>query len=118
MRLSPLLLLVAGCSTSYLTVDRQPGFEGSWSFDSSSLDVSGSTATLTFAGRLFVFEGVSWMRGRMEKHAVILNGEKLRIRADEERIWIREGGRTADVPLSTLPAGARFVWQDGRLNPR
>lgn len=80
--------------------------------------MSGSLATLGFKGRLFVFERVSWLRGRIAEDEVVLSGEGLQIQADKERISIREGKTAADRPLASLPAGARFGWQDGSLRPR
>jgi len=112
------LLLLAGCAARFATVDRQPGLYGSWNEGSATLDISGSTATLGFQGRLFVFEGVTWLRGRVGEEEVDLSGEKLRIHADKERISVRDGKAATDRPLSTLPAGSRFAWQDGRLDPR
>jgi hypothetical protein len=118
VRLLPLLLL-AGCAKALVTVDRQPGFDGSWSLNDTALDVEGPTATLSFGGRLFVFDGVDWLRGRIGKEEVMLTGAGgLRIRADKERIVIREGRALADHPLASLPPGGRFAWHDGTLTPR
>jgi hypothetical protein len=112
------LLVLAACAADFVTVDRQPGLAGSWSLGGTSLDVEGSTATLSVAGRLFVFEGVEWLRGRIDEEAVVLSGARLRIRVDKERIMIRDGRVAAEQLLASLPAGGRFAWQDGTLRPR
>jgi hypothetical protein len=118
VRLLPLLLLAA-CAADFVTVDRQPGFNGSWSLDDMSLDVEGSTATLSFDGRLFVFEGVDWLRGRIAKEGIDLSGAGgFRVHVDKERIVVRDGRIAADHPLASLPKGSRFAWQDGALKPR
>jgi len=113
------LLLLAGCAQTIVTVDRQPGFNGSWSLEGASLDVQGSTATISYGGRLFVFEGVDWLRGQIDKDGIMLAGANgFRVRVDKERIVIRDGKLAADQPLASLPAGERFAWQDGTLKPR
>lgn len=100
-------------------VDRQPGLDGSWGLGQTSLAVQGSTATLSLGGRLFVFEGVDWLRGRIDEEEVMLSGAGgLRIRADGERIVIRQGSALADHPLASLPPGGRLAWRDGALVPR
>ncbi len=112
-------LLLAGCAADFVTVDRQPGLNGSWSLERSSLDIQGSTATLSVEGRLFVFEGVDWMRGRIAKEEVALAGAGgLRVRADKERIVIRQGSAMADHALASLPPGSRYAWHEGALTPR
>lgn len=112
-------LLLAGCAASFATVDRQPGFNGGWSFEGTSLDVQGSTATISFEGRLFVFEGVDWLRGRIAKGEIVLTGASgFRVRIDRERIQVRDGRLMADEPLASLPEGGRFAWRDGSLVPR
>jgi hypothetical protein len=119
VRVLLLPLLLAACAADFVTVDRQPGLQGSWSLEHASLDVEGSTATLSFEGRLFVFERVDWLRGRITKEQVDLSGAGgLRIHVDKERIVIREGRAAADHPLASLPPGSRFAWQDGALKPR
>ena len=111
--------VLAGCAADFVMVDRQPGLNGSWSLERTSLDIQGSTATLSVEGRLFVFEGVHWMRGRIGKEEVALSGAGgLRVLADRERIMIRQGSAMADQPLAALPPGSRFAWRDGALTPR
>jgi hypothetical protein len=112
------LLLLAGCATEFVDVDRQPGLEGRWNEGATSLDVSGSTATLTFLGRLFVFENVTWLRGQMAEKDLYLTGERLHIHADETEISIVDGKVASTRPLAELPAGSRFAWHDGMLQPR
>ncbi len=116
MRLLPLLLL-AGCATKLATVDRQPGIGGSWSEGKSSLDITGSTATLSFQGRLFVFEEVGRLRGTIGEEEVRLAGSGVRISADPERISFATQKGEVTRPLASLPAGSRFVWRDGDLKP-
>ena len=119
MRLLLPLLLAAGCASTIETVDRQPGFNGSWSLEGTSLDVQGSTATISFGGRLFVFEGVDWLRGQIDKEGIMLAGaDGFRVTVDKERIVIRDGRLAADQPLASLATGGRFAWQDGTLKPR
>lgn len=116
MRLLPLLLLAA-CATKLATVDRQPGIDGSWSEGKSSLDISGSTATLSFQGRLFVFEAAGHFRGTIAEDEIRLAGPGLRITADPERIVFSAGKTEVVRPLASLPAGSRFLWRDGDLKP-
>lgn len=116
MRLLPLLLLAA-CATKLATVDRQPGIDGSWSEGTSSLDISGAVTTLSFKGRLFVFDDVGRLRGTIAEDEVRLAGSGLRISADPERIVFSTPKGNFERPLSSLPAGSRFVWRDGALRP-
>lgn len=116
MRLLPLLLLAA-CATRVATVDRQPGIDGSWSEGSSSLDISGSVATLTFEGRIFVFEGVGRLRGTITEDEVRLSWPGLSIAADDDRIEIRGEKGEVKRPLAELPKGSRYRWRDGQLAP-
>jgi hypothetical protein len=119
VRLLPLLVLVAaGCAQTIVTVDRQPGFNGGWGLDGTSLDVQDSTATISYGGRLFVFEGVDWLRGQIDKDGIMLSGaDGFRVAVNKDRIMIRDGKLAADRPLASLPAG-RYGWQDGALRPR
>lgn len=116
MRLLPLLLLAA-CATRIATVDRQAGIDGSWSEGTSSLDITGSVATLSFDGRLFVFEGVGRLHGMISKDEVHLSWPGLRISADKEQIVL--AGEKGEVrrPLASLPKGTRYRWRDGQLEP-
>ncbi len=116
MRFLPLLLLAA-CATKLATVDRQPGIDGSWSEGSSSLDITGPTATLSFQGRLFVFGVDGHLRGTVAAKEVRLVGPGLRIEADRDRIVIAGGKAEVKRPLAELPRGGRFVWRDGELKP-
>ncbi len=116
MRLFPLLLLAA-CATRVATVDRQPGIDGSWSEGTFSLDITGSVATLSFDGRIFVFENVGRLRGTITQEEVRLSWPGLSITADRDRIVIAGGKAEVKRPLAELPRGGRFVWRDGELKP-
>ncbi|MFI5402045.1 MAG: hypothetical protein ACHQ1G_03840 [Planctomycetota bacterium] len=116
MRLLPLLLLAA-CATRFATVDRQPGIDGSWSEGTSSLDISGSKAVLSFEGRLFVFDAPGNVHGTILEDEVWLAGEGLEITADRERIVFSTKTGEVARPLASLPAGSRFLWRDGELKP-
>jgi hypothetical protein len=113
----PLLALFAACAGERVRVDRQPGLDGSWGQGAAQLDVTGSTATLAFHGRLFVFEGVGPLRGSLGEDEVVLAGGGVRIRVDAERVVVAEGGREVVRPLAELPRGSRHVWRDGDLRP-
>jgi hypothetical protein len=116
VRLLPLLLLAA-CATKVATVDRQPNIDGSWSEGGSSLDITGSVATLTFDGRVFVFENVGRLRGTITEDEVRLSWPGLSIHAT--RADIRVAGEKGEVtrPLASLPKGSRHRWRDGQLEP-
>lgn len=98
-------------------MDRQPGIDGSWSEGSSSLDISGRVTTLSFKGRLFVFDDVGHLRGTLAEDEVRLAGSGLRIAADPERIVFSTPSGNIARPLASLPAGSRFAWRDGELKP-
>ena len=98
-------------------MDRQPGIDGSWSEGKSSLDISGAVATLSFRGRLFVFDDVGRLRGTIAEDEVRLAGSGLRIAADPERIVFSTPKGDVARPLASLPPGGRFRWRDGALNP-
>jgi len=117
VRLLPLLLLLAACATRVATVDRQPGIDGSWSEGTSSLDITGSVATLSFEGRIFVFENVGRLRGTITKNEVHLSWPGLGITADRERIALSGERGEVKRPLAELPKGGRFRWRDGDLKP-
>jgi len=104
-----------------MAVDRQPGLDGTWGVGEEQpvlLDVTGSTARLAFRGRFFVFEGVGRLRGHLAEDSVSLAGDGLRIEADPERIEITSGERTTTRSMAELPAGDRFVYRGGELQPR
>jgi hypothetical protein len=116
VRLLPLLLLAA-CATRGATVDRQPGIDGSWSEGGSSLDITGSVATLTFEGRIFVFEGVGRLRGAITEDEVHLSWPGLSIEADRDQITVVGEKGEVKRPLASLPKGSRHRWRDGQLEP-
>jgi hypothetical protein len=117
VRLLPLLLLLGACASHGATVDRQPNIDGSWSEGTSSLDISGSIATLSFEGRILVFEGVGRLRGTIKEDEVHLSWPGLSITADRDRIEIKSEQGEVKRPLSELPKGSRHRWRDGQLAP-
>jgi hypothetical protein len=116
VRLLPLLLLGA-CATKVATVDRQPAIDGSWSEGGSSLDITGSVATLTFDGRVFVFENVGRLRGSIAEDEVRLSWPGLSIQADRTQIRVASEKGEVTRPLASLPKGSRHHWRDGQLEP-
>ena len=98
-------------------MDRQAGIDGSWSEGKSSLDISGAVATLSFKGRLFVFDDVGRLRGTIAEDGIRLAGSGLRITADPERIVFSTSKGEVERPLASLPPGSRFRWHDGELKP-
>ena len=117
MRLLPLLLLAACGATRVATVDRQPGIDGSWSEGNSSLDISGSVATLSFEGRLFVFENVGRLRGTITEEEVHLSWPGLRVTASKDEIAFATDKGEVKRELKELPKGSRHRWRDGQLEP-
>jgi hypothetical protein len=114
------LLLLGACAAPRIGVDRQQGVDGSWGVGKDALtllDVTGTTATLSFRDRMFVFEGVRRLRGYLGADEVALEGDGLRIHADEERIVVAGPAGEVARPLAALPAGGRYVHRDGDLKP-
>lgn len=117
MRRLLLPLLAAACAAAPVSVDRQPGIDGSWTQGPAQLDITGTTATLSFHGRILVFTPLARVRGQIQEDDVTLVCDRLRLHIDKERLEIEEGKARVTRPLAELPAGSRFTWRDGQLNP-
>ena len=121
-RVAGLLLLTALAACGYgkrVGVDRQRDIDGAWAIKKGEtrLDVTGDVATLFFQERTFVFEGVSAMRGVLEKKQVQLRGESVTINLDTERLEVVHGRerKKLTLALAQVPVGGRVRYADGKL---
>lgn len=113
-----LLLLVASCGFGKrVRVDRQRDIDGAWAIKKGEtrLDATGAVATLFFQERTFVFEGITSLRGVLEKKTVQLWGEKIRIYLDLQRLEVERGKEKLALPLTQVPVGGRVRYADGTL---
>jgi len=116
-----LLCVLAACGFGKrASVDRQRDIDGAWAIKKGAthLDVTGAVATLFFMQRTFVFEGVTSLRGLLEKERVQLRGEHMKIHLDPERLEvIRDKEKpTLTLPLAQVPVGGRVRYADGKLH--
>ena len=116
-----LLGMLAACAIGKTAgVDRQRDIDGAWAIKNGEtrLDATGTVATLFFLERTFVFEGMTSIRGVLEKKEVQLRGERIKIHITPERLEVvhgRERERLA-LPLTQVPVGGRVRYADGKLH--
>ncbi|MHC4818101.1 MAG: hypothetical protein ACYTF8_08605 [Planctomycetota bacterium] len=116
-----LLCVVAACGFGKRAgVDRQRDIDGAWAIKKGEtrLDATGTVATLFFMERTFVFEGVTSLRGMLEKKQVQLRGEKITIHLNPERLEVVHGKekQKLTLPLAQVPVGGRARYADGKLH--
>ena len=120
--LLPLLLLV-GCSGSDIVhVSKQRGLDGAWGLPGKEspvrLDAAGTTATLEYGGRTFVFEDMGAFQGHLSEESVRLLGRKIEVRVDPETLLIRDEDQRHSWKLADQPRGKTMVYAGGRLTFR
>lgn len=118
MAVLTLPLVVAACGFGKRAgVDRQRDIDGAWAIKKGEtrLDVTGHVATLFFQERTFVFEGITSLRGMLEKQQVHLRGEEIRIHLDVEHLEVIRGQEKLALPLARVPVGGRVRYADGKL---
>jgi hypothetical protein len=116
-----LLGVLAACAIGKRAgVDRQRHIDGAWAIKDGEtrLDATGDVATLYFLGRTFVFEGMTSIRGVLEKKTVQLRGEQIRIHLTSERLQVTHGKEREPLtlPLAQVPVGGRVRYADGKLH--
>jgi len=114
-----LLCVLAACGIGKrVSVDRQRDIDGAWAIKKGKthLDVSGSVATLFFMERTFVFEGVTSLRGLLEKKLVQLRGEHMKIHLNPERVEVIRDKERVALPMAQVPVGGRVLYTDGKLH--
>jgi hypothetical protein len=114
-----LLCVLAACGFGkQASVDRQRDIDGAWAIKKGEthLDVTGSVATLFFMERTFVFEGVTSLRGVLEKKLVQLRGEHMKIHLNPERVEVIRDKERVALPMAQVPVGGRVLYTDGKLH--
>jgi len=116
-----LVVVLAACAIGKKAgVDRQRDIDGAWAIKDGEtrLDATGRVATLYFMERTFVFEGMTSIRGVLEKKTVQLRGESIKIHLTSERLQVIHGKdrEQLTLPLAQVPVGGRVRYADGKLH--